>query len=156
MSGVWLTGEEASALLTHLMGKFAWTPLTREDCLEIVNQKLIVNDCNAPMTGDADFDSMLRECCSILEVKGEDYRIGSVDKLANFSRAAEMFGLTPEQVLGVYLYKHFAAVFNYIKSDGQSESEPIRGRIADVINYMLLLSKMVELKRKKLVEDVPF
>ena len=35
------------------------------------------------------------------------------------------------------------AFLTFIKSDGQAESEPIRGRIVDVINYMLLFWLMV-------------
>lgn len=99
------------------------------------------------VTGDPDFDEMLQKCCEILGVKGADYTVGSKDRLANFKRAAEMFGITQEQALMVYFYKHTAAVFNYAKSGGQSESEPIEGRIADVINYMLLFWKMIKEKK---------
>jgi hypothetical protein len=59
-------------------------------------------------------------------------------------RLLHLCGLTPKQALGVYLYKHMSAVFNYIKSNGQSESEPIQERIKDVINYMLLFALMIE------------
>src|SRR3989344_1084174 len=40
----------------------------------------------------------------------------------------------------------------FIKSGGQSESEPIEGRIADVINYCLLLWHMIETKRRDKVK----
>jgi hypothetical protein len=93
--------------------------------------------------GDLDFDTILSDCRQILGVKGTDYTIGSTDRLANFRKVAEFTGMTKEQVLGVYLYKHMAAVFSYVKSGGQNESEPIEGRIADCINYLLLFYKMV-------------
>lgn len=93
------------------------------------------------MTGDRDFDDMLSKCVETLKVKGADYTIGMSDRLHNFRTAAEFTGLTKEQVLGTYLYKHVAAIFAYIK--GKTESEPIEGRICDVINYMLLFAKMV-------------
>lgn len=95
-------------------------------------------------TGDQDFDEMLRKCNEILGVKGNDYTIGNVDRLHNFKTVAGFVGLDPMQVLGVYFYKHVAAIFAYIKSGGKSQSEPISGRIADCINYMLLFYKMVK------------
>jgi hypothetical protein len=100
------------------------------------------------MTGDKDFDATLTECFRVLGAKGADYTVGSKDRLANFRTGAEFFGISPEQVLGVYLHKHVAAVFSYIKTGGQSESEPIEGRITDVINYCLLLSKLVAEKKR--------
>lgn len=95
-------------------------------------------------TGDADFDEMIAKCCEVLQVKGNDYTIGSSDRLANFRRAGEMFGVTKEQALAIYFYKHVAAIFSYVKNNGQTESEPIEERITDVINYMLLFYKMVK------------
>jgi len=96
------------------------------------------------LTGDKDFDEVLTQCVKILSVKGKDYTIGMSDRLHNFRTCGEFTGLTPEQTLGVYLYKHIAAVFAYIK--GRTESEPIEGRICDIINYMLLFAKMVREK----------
>ena len=94
-------------------------------------------------TGVPTIDDLIAECITTLRVKGADYTIGSTDKLANFNRGADFFGARPAQVLGIYLWKHVTAIFNFIKSDGQAESEPIRGRIVDVINYMLLFWLMV-------------
>ena len=107
------------------------------------------------MTGDADFDATLEECFKVLGVKGQDYTVGSKDRLANFNRAAELLSMRPEQVLAVYWYKHVAAVLSYIKTGGQSESEPIEGRIADNINYMLLFGKMVAEKKRTTALPVP-
>jgi len=99
------------------------------------------------LTGDEDFDSMLLKCIEVMRVKSVDYTIGTGDKLHNFKTVAAFMNTTPEQVLGVYLYKHISALYAYIKNGGQSESEPIDGRIADIINYMLLFNKMVNEKR---------
>lgn len=93
------------------------------------------------MTGDSDYDSMIGSCIDILKVKGPDYTKGSPDPLHNFKECAKFTGLTPQQVLGVYLHKHISAIYAHINN--QTESEPIEGRIADVINYMLLYTKMV-------------
>lgn len=92
-------------------------------------------------TCDPDFDAMLQKCIKILEVKGRDYTIGNDDRLHNFRTCGTFTGLSPKEVLGVYLYKHVAAIYAYINN--KTESEPIEERIADVINYMLLLYKMV-------------
>lgn len=100
------------------------------------------------LTGDKDFDEILNKCISILSVKGKDYTIGNDDKLHNFKTAGEFNELSQMQVLGVYFYKHVSAIFAYIKANGQTESEPIEGRIADVINYMLLFYKMVNTQKK--------
>lgn len=110
-------------------------------------------DVAVQLTGDVDFDELLKKCISILKVKGADYTIGTGDKLHNFKTTSEFMGLTPKQVLGTFLYKHMSAVFAYIKNDGQTESEPISGRLADVINYMLLLHKMIKEDEGKLDKE---
>lgn len=100
------------------------------------------------LTGDADFDECLAKCIEVLKVKGADYTIGNADRLWNFKDVARQTGLTPYQTLGVYFHKHVSAVFAFIKANGQQESEPIEGRIADVINYMLLFYKMVQEQKR--------
>lgn len=100
------------------------------------------------LTGDPDFDEVIKSCAKILEVKGEDYTIGTGDRLHNFKTVGEFTGMTPEQTLGVYFYKHVSAIFSYIKKGGKSESEPIEGRIADCVNYLLLFQKMVNARKR--------
>jgi hypothetical protein len=74
--------------------------------------------------------------------KGKDYA-GDEDALRNFKEAAAELGLTPEQVLGVYLHKHYAAIRSYIEN-GSVASEPIQGRIDDARLYLALLQGLVE------------
>ena len=106
------------------------------------------------LTGDDDFDEALNKCAQVLEVKGKDYTIGNTDRMHNFKTAASNFGITPLQSIGLYMYKHMAAVMSYIKSGGQNESEPIEMRIVDNINYLLFLYKMVqEEKRSQNVKE---
>jgi hypothetical protein len=95
------------------------------------------------LTGDDDFDRILSICFDVLKIKGRDYTIESPDRLKNFKDVASMVDVPPMKVLATYLWKHIAAVFSYIKSGGQNESEPIEMRIVDCINYLLLLGKMV-------------
>lgn len=101
------------------------------------------------LTGDNDFDELLASCVETLKVKGDDYTMGSEDRLHNFKTVGGFCGLTPKEVLGVYFYKHVSAIFSYIKKDGQSESEPIEGRIMDSINYLLLFYKMIKEEERR-------
>lgn len=89
-------------------------------------------------------ENLQKEIMKINEVKGEDYTRGDIDALKNFKEGAEFFGMTPYQCLGVYMKKHSDAIFNYIKTGGQSESEPIRERIKDNILYLFLLNALIE------------
>jgi hypothetical protein len=100
------------------------------------------------LTGDLDMDAILLRSLDVLVVKGADYTIGTGDRLHNFKTSGEFNGITPARALNVLLYKHYASVSSYVKSEGQSESEPIEERLVDVINYCLLLGKLVaEAKR---------
>ena len=98
---------------------------------------------------DKDFDGMIEQCVGTMKVKGQDYTLGNVDRLYNFKKVAEFTGLTPQQVWSVYFAKHIFAIFNYVKSGGQCESEAIDGRIMDAINYLLFLHKMETEKKNK-------
>lgn len=69
--------------------------------------------------------------------KGHDYA-GDDDALANFKLAGERLGLEPLKVWGVYASKHWAAIETFIK-EGDVKSEPIEGRIEDMILYLFLL-----------------
>lgn len=71
------------------------------------------------------------------EAKSADYA-ASGDVLKNFKWVAEMTGQTPEEVWAVYAAKHWLAVMRHIR-DGTLASEPIEGRIADLLNYLELL-----------------
>lgn len=78
---------------------------------------------------------------AINDKKGKDYA-GDEDALANFKAAAEQLGLDPKQIWAVYAHKHWSAVMSYVKH-GQVESEPIEGRIHDVILYCFLLLGLI-------------
>ncbi len=82
-------------------------------------------------------------CKSITDKKGRDYTKGNHDVLSHFSESAQSFGMTKYQNLGTFLKKHVDAIYNYIKSNGQSESEPIQSRIADAINFLTFFNAMV-------------
>lgn len=87
------------------------------------------------------------EIKKLSELKGGEYA-GDRDRLANFRRNAQAFGLTKEQVWGVYAGKHWDAIAQYINDGGsgikRDRLESISGRADDLIVYLLLFKAMVE------------
>lgn len=84
----------------------------------------------------------LAECVGLLNRKGEDYSRGEADVLSNFRRVSEDLGLTPKEVAWVYARKHIDSIAGYLKT-GKS-SEPIRGRLQDLVNYLLIIWCLIE------------
>ena len=104
----------------------------------------------------ADFDKVVEETIEnirqLLIVKGGEYA-GSSDRLANFKRGAELTGATPLQVLFVYLSKHYDAVATFVRDDAahtlRPRSEPIDGRLDDIINYCMLAKALIRDEAKQ-------
>lgn len=91
-------------------------------------------------------DEAYNRIMEINRTKGADYA-GTEDALANFKRHAESLGLQPEQIWAVYASKHWDAVMTYCRH-GQVKSEPIQGRLDDVILYCFLQLALVEERAK--------
>ena len=91
-------------------------------------------------------DQTIENIRHLLVVKGGEYA-GSEDRLANFKRGAALVGVTPMQCLMVYMSKHYDAVSTFVRDEAAGKSrprsEPIEGRIDDLINYCLLLKGLV-------------
>lgn len=106
-------------------------------------------------TGDETIDDMLHDVISVLHDKGMDYTQGNLktDRLHAFRTAAETLGLSMEEVWGVYYYKHHSALMRYLK-DGKTESEPVDGRIMDMIAYLLLLYKIIKQPKPMTTEQI--
>lgn len=83
----------------------------------------------------------------LLVVKGGEYA-NSEDRLANFKRGAALTGCTPLQVLFIYMSKHYDAVASFVQTSAKGEarpsSEPIEGRLDDLINYALLAKALIK------------
>lgn len=90
-------------------------------------------------------EKLLADCIEVLASKGADYTAGHMktDRLHNFRTIATELGVPMEKAWFVYFYKHYASIVKYVK-EGQVESEPIRGRIVDCINYLVLLNAIIE------------
>ncbi len=95
--------------------------------------------------GDDFFAEKFMECIDLIKVKNADYSQGEQkgDRIAAFRRIARDINITMEQAWAVFCQKHWGAVMKYIKQ-GTVESEPIEGRISDIINYMVLLAAIIE------------
>lgn len=82
----------------------------------------------------------------ILILKNREYA-GSADMLANFKRNAALSGVDPLTVLHVYMAKHWDSFSTYVR-DMQAKqprelSEPIEGRLHDLINYAVLAVALI-------------
>jgi len=93
-------------------------------------------------------DLVFEESKKIAKSKGEDYTKGSQDALANFKVGGQDVNVDPLKVCWIFMNKHYSAITNYVKTGGQSESEPIRERIKDNINYLILMLALIEEQKK--------
>ena len=95
-------------------------------------------------------DKFWKETLALSDAKRIEYTEGNHKEnvLWNFENIAESIDLKPMQVLSIYLHKHISSLMNYLKS-GKVYSEPIEGRISDIINYLLLMVAMLHKYKKK-------
>lgn len=86
-------------------------------------------------------ENTIMDVKSLLKVKGGEYA-GSEDRLGNFRRNAKMLDVPVELIWEVYANKHWDAIQTYIRDiirgEGRQKSEPILGRVEDMIAYLLL------------------
>lgn len=86
-------------------------------------------------------DKLILDCMEIMRSKGTAYS-GLEDKLGNFKRVAKTLALNPRQVWYVYFAKHLDALSAFLRGEYR-DSEPIGGRIKDLINYLFLLHALL-------------
>lgn len=91
------------------------------------------------------FDELLH----INDTKGHDYA-GEDNALANFQDEAKVIGVEPEVVWAVFAGKHWRAIMTFCK-EGDVASEPIEGRVHDLIMYGFLLLGIIEAKKRATV-----
>jgi hypothetical protein len=93
------------------------------------------------------FEGTIAELHKLLIVKGGEYA-GSEDRLANFKRGAALTGCTPLQCLFIYMSKHYDAVSTFVRDQASGterpRSEPIEGRLDDLINYCILAKALIK------------
>jgi hypothetical protein len=112
----------------------------------------------------AETEEFFKSCINIMNTKGAEYS-GSDDKFANFKRLAAMQGLPIESIWLTYFTKHFDSLVSFVKKRNQGKtvaeievglSEPIDGRILDMINYLAILRGMIveERETKRTAEEI--
>jgi hypothetical protein len=93
-----------------------------------------------------------KHCLPLLDTKGHDYTAGNAEKgeepdaLANFKEIANALqgrGVDKYDVWYVYFAKHLDALKTWL-NDRRVRSEPLQGRIADLVNYLLILVALLE------------
>ena len=91
-------------------------------------------------------EDLIDECFEIMKAKGLAYS-GKSDSFANFKRVAKNLSMSPYNVWYVYFAKHLDSLSSWIREE-YSDSEPITGRIKDLINYLFLLYGMIKEKEE--------
>ena len=92
----------------------------------------------------------IEETLSLSDTKRIEYTEGNHNDnvLWNFDSISSNLGIAPIEVLSVYLSKHISSLFSYFKTR-KTYSEPIEGRVQDIINYLILMVAMIERDKKK-------
>ena len=109
---------------------------------------------------NTDFSALVeqtqQETIDLLVSKGAEYA-NNIDRLANFKRGAALTGITALQVAFVYASKHYDALATFVRKDSagaaQTLSEPIEGRLNDLINYCILMKALIV---ENAHDDLPF
>lgn len=82
-----------------------------------------------------------------------EYAHNPENAFANFERAASDLGLDRKMVLWVFAMKHRDGIASYLKGH-VSQREDVRGRINDLIVYLLLLRGMIEDEERKECQQI--
>lgn len=91
-------------------------------------------------------DAELQRIGDLVADKDADYAGRDAESaFSNFHHAAEVLQIPEEKVWYVWMWKHWSAVETYVR-DGGISSEPIDGRLDDVIGYCLLLKGLIREK----------
>jgi len=90
-------------------------------------------------------------CLQLLDKKGRDYTQGGTDGFKNFRRMKQRFTrLKADEIdmIAVMLYKQMDAIETWVDFR-KLQSEPIDQRIADAVNYLLLMYAAIVEKQGK-------
>lgn len=88
------------------------------------------------------------ELMAIMKSKGEAYS-GHEDKFGNFKRIAQKYKIPITMVWAIYFGKHLDSLDSWLRGE-YVDSEPIEGRIKDLINYLFLLYGLIEEKKNEI------
>jgi hypothetical protein len=96
---------------------------------------------------DAFQEALLKKVVVMKDTKGLEYA-HSKDRFANFNRLAEGLKLPNTQIAWVYAMKHKDSIESYLRGEYKG-TEPIRGRVVDLITYLTLIAGMIEEQENK-------
>ena len=96
-----------------------------------------------------DFDALLErafeEMRKLGASKGKEYANNEQeDRLANFTRIAKAYGISPEIVCAIYMEKHLDAIRSFVRTGREFSDEKIQGRIRDAQLYLSLLEGIIK------------
>lgn len=101
----------------------------------------------SPARFQAIMEAQFSRITELVDIKCGEYAAGT-DRLANFRKAAQAEELPMTTIWKIHAGKHWDAISQYIKDDRtrtfRARSEPISGRIDDMIVYLLLLQAIIE------------
>lgn len=92
-------------------------------------------------------NNTLKRCEETLVKKNKEYAPND-DPLNNFKEGSEMSGLIMEQVLFMYCLKHLVSLRDIVFGKVEGDTEMIREKTGDIINYMVLLNAINDSKKK--------
>jgi len=101
-------------------------------------------------------EARIESCKATLIKKAGEYATDG-DRLHNFQVAAKLQGITPREALGGMMAKHTVSVYDLIRQPELASPEMWTEKLGDHLNYLLLLSALVEEEQNQLdfEKDVP-
>jgi hypothetical protein len=89
-------------------------------------------------------EKFYQDAADVLEGKSRDYAPEGVP-LLNVVDSCRKWGLQPLQVLGIAYQKQETALSRYVRH-GVLDSDPVRSRLVDAVNYLALMAFYVQSK----------
>jgi hypothetical protein len=84
-----------------------------------------------------------KEIIALREAGQKEYAHDEDNAFANFDRAAADLGLDRKMILWIFAMKHRDGIASYLRGH-RSQREDVRGRINDLIVYLMLLRGMID------------
>lgn len=92
---------------------------------------------------------LLEEVKQMGSTKGKEYAFKHEDRFQNFNEDAEEMGIDRLLCAWIFTNKHIRSLRSYIRNKSTFSTEPIRGRIIDIIVYLILIAGMIEEEENK-------
>lgn len=110
-------------------------------------------------TWRAILDETISSIGLLCNTKGQEYAASDTDQLANFRRRSDRFGLPMEAAWVLYAGKHWDALETYVRdlieNKTRERSEPLEGRVDDLIVYLVLFKAMLAERAAAAVKPCP-